>query len=92
MFELHHGVILALYPRTELAKDAKQPVGVASPTELSIGHRVQNKEEVDALLNQAKAAGATVTDAPHDRPWGIYSGYFQDVDGHLWEVLWDPNV
>ena len=92
MFELQNGVILALYPRTELAKDAKEAVGVASPTEFSIGHLVQSKEEVDALLKQAKAAGATVTDAPHDRPCGIYSGYFQDVDGHLWEVIWNPSL
>ena len=92
MFELHNGLILALYPRTELAKDAKQPVGVSSPTEFSIGHLVQNKEEVDALLKQAKAAGATVTDAAHGRQWGIYSGYFHDLDGHLWEVIWNPNL
>ena len=91
MYELHGGLILALYPRTELAKDARQPVGVSSPTEFSIGHLVQSKEEVDALIRQAKAAGATVTDAPHERPWGIYSGYFKDLDGHLWEVLWNPN-
>ncbi len=92
MFELQDGLILALYPRTELAKDAKQPVGggVSSPTEFSIGHFVQSKEEVDALLKQAKAAGATVTEEPHNRPWGIYSGYFQDPDGHLWEVVWNP--
>ena len=92
MFKLQNGLILALYPRTELAKDAKQPVGVASSTELSIGHVVENKEEVDALLKRAKAAGATVTDEPHDRPWGIYSGYFQDLDGHLWEIIWNPNL
>ena len=94
MFELQNGLILALYPRTELAKDAKQPivVGVSkrSPTEFSIGHFVQSKEEVDALLKQAKAAGAIVTEEPHDRPWGIYSGYFQDPDGHLWEIVWNP--
>lgn len=94
MFELQNGLILALYPRTELAKDAKQPivVGVSkrSPTEFSIGHFVQTKEEVDALLKQAKAAGAIVTEEPHDRPWGIYSGYFQDPDGHLWEIVWNP--
>ena len=92
MFELQNGLILALYPRTELAKDAKQPVGVSSPTEFSLGHVVENKKEVDALLKRAKAAGATVTDEPHDRPWGIYSGYFQDLDGHLWEILWNPNL
>jgi uncharacterized protein len=89
MFKLQNGVILALYPRTELAKDAKQSVGVASPTEFSLGHIVENKKEVDALLKRAKAAGATVTDEPRDRPWGIYSGYFQDVDGHLWEIIWN---
>ena len=92
MFKLQNGLILALYPRTELAKDAKQPVGVASSTEFSLGHVVENKEEVDALLKRAKAAGATVTDEPHDRPWGIYSGYFQDLDGHLWEIIWNPNL
>ena len=94
MFELQNGLILALYPRTEFAKDAKQPVVVGiskrSPTEFSIGHFVQTKEEVDALLKQAKAAGAIVTEEPHDRPWGIYSGYFQDPDGHLWEIVWNP--
>jgi uncharacterized protein len=92
MFELHNGLILALYPRTELAKDANQPVGVPSSTEFSIGHVVQNREEVDALLKRAEAAGATVTEEPHDRPWGIYSGYFQDLDGHLWEILWNPQL
>ena len=36
-------------------------------------------------------AGATITDKPHERPWGIYSGYFGDPDGHLWEVIWNPR-
>jgi uncharacterized protein len=91
-FELQQGVILALYPRTELAKDAKESVGGASSTEFSIGHLVQSKEEVDALMKQAEAAGATVTSQPHERPWGIYSGYFKDRDGHLWEILWNPQM
>ena len=92
MFELQNGVILALYPRTELAKDAKEAVGGASSTEFSIGHLVQSKEEVDTLMKQAEAAGATVTSQPHERPWGIYSGYFKDGDGHLWEILWNPQM
>ena len=91
MFELQDGLILALYPRTELAKDANQPLGVPSSTEFSIGHVVQSREEVDALLKRAEAAGASVTEEPHERPWGIYSGYFQDLDGHLWEILWNPQ-
>ena len=92
MFELQNGVILALYPRTELAKDAKEPIGVSSPTELSIGHLVQNKEEVDSLMKRAESAGATVTGKPHERPWGIYSGYFKDLDDHLWEIIWNPQM
>lgn len=91
-FELQQGVILALYPRTELAKDAKESVGEASSTEFSIGHLVQSKAEVDAVIKQAEAAGATVTSQPHERPWGIYSGYFKDRDGHLWEILWNPQM
>ena len=91
-FELQQGVILALYPRTELAKDAGEPVGGASSTEFSIGHLVQSKEEVDTLMKQAGAAGATVTSHPHERPWGVYSGYFKDRDGHLWEILWNPQM
>jgi catechol 2,3-dioxygenase-like lactoylglutathione lyase family enzyme len=92
MFHLHGGLILALYPRTELAKDANIPVGPPKTGEFSIGHAVASKAAVDALVTQAAAAGATVTDSPHDRPWGIYSGYFRDPDGHLWEVIWSPEL
>jgi hypothetical protein len=74
MFELENGLILALYPRTDLALDANQPDGIPSTTEFSIGHLVQSKEEVDTLLNQAKAAGATVTEEPYERPWGSIRG------------------
>ena len=91
MFQLDSGLILALYPRTELAKDANIAVQPASSSEFSLGHSVGSKEEVEALLAAAQAAGATVTDPPHDRPWGIYSGYFQDPDGHLWEIMFSPQ-
>ena len=92
LFELQNGLLLSLYPRAELAKDAKVPLGPPKTGEFSIGHAVASKAEVDALLTQAQAAGATLTDRPHDRPWGIYSGYFRDPDGHLWEVLWNPRL
>jgi len=92
MFNLRGGLILALYPRTELAKDANVPLGPAQSGEFSIGHAVAAKPEVDAILARAKAAGATLTEHAHDRPWGIYSGYFRDPDGHLWEVLWNPRA
>jgi catechol 2,3-dioxygenase-like lactoylglutathione lyase family enzyme len=90
MFHLRGGLVLALYPRTELAKDADIPVEPAKTGELSIGHLVESRAEVDALLAQAERAGATLTGQPHDRPWGIYSGYFRDPDGHLWEIIWNP--
>jgi catechol 2,3-dioxygenase-like lactoylglutathione lyase family enzyme len=92
MFKLPGGLILALYPRSELAKDANIPVGPARSGEFSIGHIVANQADVDAILAQAQAAGGTVTDRPHDRPWGIYSGYFRDPDGHLWEVIYSPRA
>jgi uncharacterized protein len=91
MFHLRGGLILALYPRSELAKDADIPFGPSKTGELSIGHLVENRADVDALLAQAEQAGAALTGQPHDRPWGIYSGYFRDPDGHLWEIIWNPQ-
>lgn len=87
---LKGGLVLALYPRSELAKDADIPVGPPKTGEFSIGQIVESRAEVDALLAQAEQAGATLTGRPHDRPWGIYSGYFRDPDGHLWEIIWNP--
>ncbi len=89
-FYMNDDLILALYPRAALAKDAKVPVSPPSPSEFSIGHIVGSKEEVDAIMQQAEKAGAHVTDPARDRFWGGYSGYFQDLDGHLWEIAWNP--
>jgi uncharacterized protein len=51
---------------------------------------VGSREEVDKVMQQAVEAGARVTDRAKDRFWGGYSGYFQDPDGHLWEIAWNP--
>src|SRR5579862_583144 len=91
MFQLAGSLILAVWPRSNLAKDANLPVSAPSSCEFSIGHAVASRSAVDAVLAQAAAAGATVTDSGRDRPWGIYSGYFQDPDGHLWEILINPQ-
>ncbi|HUI71528.1 MAG TPA: VOC family protein [Spirochaetia bacterium] len=91
-FELKGGLLFALYPRKDLAKDSRVPNGPSSSVEFSIGYAVESREEVDKLLHQAQRAGAQITDQPHDRAWGIYSGYFADLDGHLWEVLWSPGM
>jgi uncharacterized protein len=90
VFKFESGLLLSLYPRIDLAKDAAIPAGPARPGEFSLGHLVQSRAEVDELLEKAEAAGAAVT-MPRDRPWGIYSGYFRDLDGHLWEIIWNPN-
>jgi catechol 2,3-dioxygenase-like lactoylglutathione lyase family enzyme len=91
LFELDGGLILSLYPREELAKDARIPPTPPASGGFSIGHLVRERSEVDALLARAHAAGAALTDEAHDRPWGIYSGYFRDPDGHLWEIIWNPR-
>ena len=90
MFELEGGLLLNLYPRIDLARDAAIPVGPPQSGEFSLAQLVGSREEVDALLEKAASAGARVT-LGHDRPWGIYSGYFRDPDGHLWEIIWHPN-
>lgn len=90
MFKLEGGLLLNLYPRTDLARDAAIPVGPPQSGEFSLAQLVRSREEVDALLEKAASAGATVTPG-HDRPWGIYSGYFRDPDGHLWEIILRPN-
>lgn len=90
MFHLEGGQILSLYPRTELAKDAGIPTGPAQSGEFSLGRIVATRSDVDRFLARAEAAGAPVTEV-HDRPWGIYSGYFRDPDGHLWEVIHNPS-
>jgi catechol 2,3-dioxygenase-like lactoylglutathione lyase family enzyme len=92
VFQLDGGLMLSIYPRSELAKDSGVPLALAKPGEFSIGHVVASRTEVDDVVAQAKGAGAAVTDPPRDRPWGIYSGYFQDPDGHLWEIIWNPAL
>jgi catechol 2,3-dioxygenase-like lactoylglutathione lyase family enzyme len=89
-FELEGGARLALWPRTSLSKDSGLPVTPASATEFSLGHNVGSKEAVDAVMKQAEDAGAKIVKTAADTFWGGYAGYFQDLDGHLWEVAWNP--
>ena len=91
-FYLQQGLRLALWPRRSLAHDAGLAVSPPSVTDLSLGHNVSSKAEVDAVMQQASAAGATVVKAAQDTFWGGYAGYFQDPDGHLWEVVYNPKL
>jgi len=90
-FDMNEGLKLALFPRASLAKDARIPVTARSSSDGSISHNVASKQDVDAIMQQAERAGAKITDPAHDRFWGGYSGYFQDPDGHLWEIAWNPH-
>jgi catechol 2,3-dioxygenase-like lactoylglutathione lyase family enzyme len=92
VFTLEGGLLLALYERTNLAKDASLPAGPPSSTEFSLGIPAASRGEVDRLLGQAQAAGGTLTAPAHMRPFGVYSGYFTDPDGHLFEIAWNPGV
>lgn len=94
-FTLDGGLVLALYPRYALNKDADldttEPVESQSSVGFSLAHNVGSKEEVDQVMQQAASAGATIAKAAYDRVWGGYTGYFRDPDGHLWEVAWNPG-
>ena len=91
-FDLQHGLKLALWPRKSLSHDAGVPVGPPSATEFTLGHNVGSREEVDAVMRQAADAGATIVKPAQDTFWGGYAGYFQDPDGHLWEIVWNPHL
>lgn len=91
-FPLSSGLTLALYPRKSLAKDAGVLLGPESATEFSIGHNVLSVEEVDTIMEQARSAGAVIVKEAQNTFWGGYAGYFQDPDGHLWEIAWNPQM
>lgn len=90
-FDLQAGLKLALWPRKSIAHDTKLPVGAPSATEFTIGHNVASKPEVDAVMDQARRAGATLVKPAGDTFWGGYAGCFQDPDGHVWEIAWNPQ-
>jgi catechol 2,3-dioxygenase-like lactoylglutathione lyase family enzyme len=89
-FDLQNSAKLALWPRRSIARDSGVPIQPPSATEFTIGHNVNSKDEVDAVMAQAEKAGAHITKPVGDTFWGGYAGYFQDPDGHLWEILWNP--
>lgn len=88
---LQPGLRLALWPRKSIAHDTGLDPGPASATEMTLGHNVASRSEVDAVMAAAEAAGAAIVRPAHDTFWGGYAGYFQDPDGHLWEVVWNPQ-
>jgi catechol 2,3-dioxygenase-like lactoylglutathione lyase family enzyme len=84
------GMVLALWGRGALAKDARLP-DAGGFGGIALAYNARSREEVDAVLAEAAAAGATILKPAEDAFWGGYSGYFADPDGHPWEVAWNPG-
>lgn len=91
-FDLQENVKLAIWPRDSISFDTGIPMCAPNPTELTLGHNVSSKEEVNDVMNQAENAGAKIIKKAQDTFWGGYAGYFQDPDGHLWEIVWNPQL
>jgi uncharacterized protein len=90
-FNLESGLKLALWPRKSLAADSGLPLQPRSATEFSLAHNVASAQEVDAVMQQAQRAGATIAKPAQATFYGGYAGCFQDPDGHLWEVAYNPG-
>lgn len=90
-FDLQAGLKLAIWPRKSLSQDSGLPLTSPSPVEFTLGHNVSSQDEVNAVMEQAKNAGAIIVKPAQETFWGGYAGYFQDPDQHLWEVVWNPQ-
>jgi catechol 2,3-dioxygenase-like lactoylglutathione lyase family enzyme len=97
--EKHEGVVffrlpgtwLALFPIEDLAADAQIPAEGSGFSRVALAHNVATQEAVAGVLQAAQNAGATITKPAQDTDWGGFAGYFRDLDGHLWEVAWNPH-
>ncbi|HEY8608473.1 MAG TPA: VOC family protein [Noviherbaspirillum sp.] len=91
-FDLHGGIKLALWPRKSMAADTGLPLQDGCRSGLTIGHNVRSRDEVRAVMEQARKAGAHIVKPAADTFYGGYAGYFMDPDGHLWEVVFNPEM
>ncbi len=91
-FDLQSGLKLAIWSRDDIAHDADIPKTAHSATEFTIGHNVGSKKDVDAVMEQAEKAGAKIVKPAGNTFWGGYAGYFEDLDGHLLEIVWNPQM
>lgn len=91
-FDLAGGLKLALWAQADISHDTGLPVRPVSPTAFTIGHNVMRREEVDQIMHQAEQAGADCVKPAQDTFYGGYAGYFRDPNGHLWEIVWNPDL
>ncbi|WP_343232801.1 MULTISPECIES: VOC family protein [unclassified Modicisalibacter] len=88
-FQLN-GLILSLYPRDALGRDAGIETSGSGFSGITLAYNARRREDVDAVLSEAQRAGGRLVKEPREADWGGYSGYFADPDGHLWEVAYNP--
>ena len=86
-----NGSWLGLYGRQSLADDATVPSAGSGFEGFTLSHNVASEQDVENVMKQALAAGATLVKPAQDVFWGGYSGYFKDPDGHLWEIAHNPH-
>ncbi len=91
-FPLSGGLMLGLWAQADLAHNSGLPARAVVSTAGSIAHNVNRRDEVDAVMEEARQAGATIVKTPQDTFYGGYAGYFTDPDDHLWEVVWNPQM
>ena len=91
-FDFQPGLKFALWPRKSLSADSNVPVLGRSSTEFALAHNVQSRADVDAVMKQAGEAGATIVKPAQATFYGGYAGCFLDLDGHLWEVAFNPGL
>lgn len=91
-FDLSGGLKLAIWAQDDIAHDTGLPKHPVSSTAFTIGHNVLHREEVDKTLEAAQKAGAEIIKPPQDTFYGGYAGYFRDPNGHLWEIVWNPQM
>ncbi len=91
-FDLQPGLRLALWPRASISADTGLPVSAPGAADMTLAHNVRSEAEVDAVMREASRAGAAIVKAARKTFYGGYAGYFQDLDGHLWEVAFNPAM
>lgn len=91
-FDLANGLRLALWPRTSIAHDTGLAQSLPGPTNFTLAHNVRTSDEVDLVLATVVAAGGRILKPAAKAFWGGYTGYFQDTEGNVWEVAWNPSM
>lgn len=88
-FSFNH-MLFSLFPKDKLAEDALVPNDGSGFSGMTLAYNVKTKEEVDEIIKTLRQAEVKITKEPQDTFWGGYDAYFQDPDGYLWEVAWNP--